>query len=83
MEPIFKTSFLGFSVKVYPNRVEYNPLFMGKRIILAKQIASVEMGMPGVQELIIETAGGKRQRVVVHLGAKTALRDAILGIVAS
>lgn len=80
MEPVFKTSLLGFAVKVYSDHIEYNPFFTGKKIILAKQIASVEMGFPGVQELIIETTGGKQHRIVVRLGAKNALRDAILGI---
>lgn len=80
MEPLFKTSFLGLSVKVFPDRVVYSRWGVGDQIILAKQIASVEMSVVGVMELTIETTGGKKYPIVVYLDHKQALRDAILSI---
>lgn len=83
MEPIFKTSLLGTSVSVFPDRIVYRQMWglSGDQIILAKQIASVEMGMLGIQQLTLETSGGKKYKLLVRLKDKKALREAILGII--
>lgn len=81
MEPIFISRFPGFDVKVYPDRVSYNPLFVAEQIIMAKQIASVSMGIVGTQEITVETTGGKKHKLIVGLNQKPKLRDAILSII--
>lgn len=50
-EPLFETSYLGFRVKVFSTRVEYKQLIETKTIPI-NQIASVELGMPGLWQVL-------------------------------
>lgn len=76
MEELAKSSYAGFTLKVYPNRVEYKKLFQ-KNVIPINQIASVELGMPMLAQIVIETTGGKKYKIPVSLGSKGKIRDAI------
>lgn len=78
MEPIFETNVAGFKAKVYPDRVTYKFIFFNELIIPIKQIASVEVAMPGVQQVTVETTGGKRYKMVIRLRDKESFRNAIL-----
>lgn len=75
-EPIFETSFLGFKVSVFKEQIVYKNLLV-KHIVPVKQISSVEVGIPGLQQIIIETTGGKKHKVVVRLRDKDKLVEAI------
>lgn len=77
--PIFETSFLGNSVQVFSSYLTYKNGFFGKaESIPLKQIASVDYCMSGVQQIIIETTGGKKIKILVRLRDKSALHSAIL-----
>lgn len=79
--PIFQTSCMGFKTTVYENRVSYKFLLGAETNIPIKQIASVELGMPLLQQVIIETTGGKQHKLVVEIGGdKEKLRDAIYSL---
>ena len=78
MEPLFQTSILGFKVSLFPQYLKYKKALFGPEITIPlEQIASVESGMSGVQQVTIETAGGKKEKMVVKLKDKQALTDAI------
>lgn len=76
MEPLFKTSYLGSTVKVFPTHLEWSMLFK-KQSVPINQIASIELGVPMYAQVVIETTGGKKFKVPVGLGEKNKLRDAI------
>lgn len=76
MEPIASSHYAGFTLKVYPNRVEFNKLFQ-KNVIPINQIASVEIGMPMLAKITIQTTGGKKFKIPVSLHSKGKIRDAI------
>lgn len=81
MNPIFETSFLGSRARVYSDRVEYRPFYLvGDQIIPIKQISSVVMAMAGVQQVTIETTGGKAYQLIIRLSQKEPFRDAILKV---
>ncbi len=77
---IFETKCMGFKTTVYANRVAYKFILGSETSIPIKQIASVEVGMPLLQQVIIETTGGKRHKFVVAVGQKDKLRDAIYDV---
>lgn len=78
-KPIFETSLFGLGVRVFPSYLAYKKGFLGReQSIPFKQIASVESTLPGVQQIVIETAGGKKIKIFVRLRDKKALHDAIL-----
>lgn len=81
MDPIFETSFLGTRAKVFSDKVTYKVFFGAERIIPIKQISSVQVSMPGVQRVIVETTGGKRYKMVINLLDKEKFRDAILKLI--
>ena len=75
-EPIFQTSYLGFKVAVYSDRLVYRELWQ-KNTIPIQQIASVDLGMPFYGQIIIETAGGKKFKIPVKNSAKKKIDEAI------
>lgn len=78
-KPLFETSTLGIRARVFKDKVTYRPFpLSGERAIPMSQIASVEMGMAGQQQVTIETTGGKQYKIVVRLRDKEAFRDAVL-----
>lgn len=77
MEPLFQTSLMGFRVFVYPDRVAYRKMWSGEQSVPLSQIASVTVAMMGVQQVTIETTGGKKIKMPVALSDKDKLRDAI------
>ncbi len=58
-EPLYKTSYLGFWIKVYPNRVEFKNS-VGTKSIPMGQIASVQLAMAMMMKITIETTGGQK-----------------------
>lgn len=78
-QTIFETSFLGFKVSVFKNQIVYRNL-LTRHIIPVRQIASVEVGIPGMQQIIIETTGGKKHKIVVRLRDKEKLVQTITNI---
>lgn len=79
MQPIFETSTIFFRVKVYKTHVSYKFGFFGSETTIpVKQIASVDSKMGGVQEIILETTGGKKVKLLVRLRDKEALKNAII-----
>ena len=68
---IFETKCAGFKVTVYSNRVAYKFFFGSETSIPIKQIASVEVGMPLLQQVKIETTGGKIYKLVVKVVKRT------------
>ena len=61
--PLFETRYAGISVKVFSNRVEFEILKSGVKSIPINQIASVQLGMIGIYQIIIETSGGKKYKI--------------------
>lgn len=61
-QPLFKTSYLGFWIKVYANRVEFKNN-TGKRSIPLNQVASIQQSMLGVMSIKLETTGGKKYKI--------------------
>lgn len=64
-------------VTLHPSRLTFRKLGMEEESIALNQIASVSVAMPLVQQIIIETAGGKKIKLVVRLRDKKKLRDLI------
>lgn len=79
MPPIFETSLLGFKVSVFENHISYKKLFGigGETSIPINQISSIDIGLPGLQQISIETTGGKKINIPVSLKSKNKLIDAI------
>lgn len=61
-KPNFETSYLGFWIRVFPNRVEFKS-GPGSQNIPITQIASIQVGMVGLMQIIIETTGGKKYKI--------------------
>lgn len=61
-EPIYKTNYLGFWIRVYKNRIEFKNN-VGKKSIPISQVASVDQAMLGVLKITIETTGGKKYKI--------------------
>jgi hypothetical protein len=81
MEPIFQTSIMGFKVSLFPQFIKYKQLLFGPETTIAlDQIASIESGMAGMQQIIIETTGGKKIKMPVKLKDKQNLIDAIYNV---
>lgn len=74
--PIFETSCLGFKASLFKDRLVYKP-FLGSQIIPISKIASVEVGMPGLQQITVESTGGKSHKLVVRLRDKQKLVELI------
>lgn len=68
---------MGFSIALYPSHLSYRPMGTGEQIIPLKQISSVTVAMPLMQQIIVNTTGGEAIKMVVRLRDKKALRDAI------
>jgi hypothetical protein len=62
MKPIFETNYLGFWIKVFPSRVDFKS-GPGEQSIPINQISSVQLGMVGYMQIVLETAGGKKYRI--------------------
>lgn len=61
-EPIYSTSYLGFWIKVFSNRVEFKS-GAGTQNIPINQIASIQLGMMGHMQVTLETSGGKKYTI--------------------
>lgn len=77
MSALFETSCMGFRVTLHPNRLTFSKMGMEEESIALSQIASVSVAMPLVQQIIVETTGGKKLKLVVRLRDKKKLRDLI------
>lgn len=61
-EPLYETNYLGFWIKVFKNRVEFKS-GVGTQNIPISQIASIQLGMMGHMQVVIETTGGKKYKI--------------------
>jgi hypothetical protein len=61
-KPLYETSYVGFWIKVYPNRVEFKN-GVGSESIPINQVASVRLPMMGIWNITLETTGGERYTV--------------------
>jgi hypothetical protein len=78
-EPLYQSNFLGFWVKVYPNRVDFKPASgFGSDSIPIAQIASVYTPPLGTMKITIETTGGKKISIPTNKkkGVQQAIYDA-------
>lgn len=66
---IFETSILGSKFSIFEDRIVYTLLFK-KQVIPMHHITSVEDPMPGLQQIKIETKGGKIFKPVIRLKDK-------------
>ena len=73
-EPLFKTSYMGFWINIYPNRVEFKS-GVGSKSIPINEIASIQLSMFGVGKITLETAGGTKYSIPTH--KKKAVQQAI------
>lgn len=71
---LYETNYLGSSVKVFPDRVVFKMLFK-ETSIPVHQISSVELGIMGHMQVIIETSGGKKYKIPTT--KKNEVREAI------
>ncbi len=61
-DPIYQTSYMGFWIKVYHNRVDCKS-GLGSQSIPINQIASVQIARMGVFQVTLETSGGKKYSI--------------------
>lgn len=80
-ESIFKTSFLGNQVIIYPDHLSFKKLLgiLGTTDIPINQIAGVDVTLVGI--VIIETTGGRRYALpLLGPGRAKKIKEAILQI---
>lgn len=65
MNPIYETNYLGYWIKVFPNRVIFK-LLVGENSIPINDIASIQLGMMGLWQITLETTGGKKYKIPCH-----------------
>jgi putative oligomerization/nucleic acid binding protein len=61
-DPLYQTSYMGFWIKVYPNRVDFKA-GPGSQSIPINQIASVQLAQMGILKVTLETSGGKKYSI--------------------
>jgi hypothetical protein len=61
-QPLYATSYIGFYIRIYPNRVEFRAA-PGRQSIPLAQIASVQLGMMGIWQITLETTGGQKYSI--------------------
>jgi len=64
-EPLYKTSFGGFWIRVYSNRVDFKA-GAGSESVPINQIASVHLAVIGIMKITLETTGGKKYNIPTH-----------------
>lgn len=69
-EPLFATSTLGHGIKVSADRIDFKS-GAGKQSVPIGQIASVNTAMMGMNQITIETAGGKKYKIPCNKKAET------------
>lgn len=71
---IYKTNYMGFWIKVYPDRIDFKS-GAGRQSVPITQIASIKQSLIGFMRITIETTGGKKYKIpTLH---KQAVQDAI------
>ncbi len=55
--PLYQTTYLGFYIRVFPDRVEFKHS-SGPQSVPINQIASVQVGMPLLMQITLETVSG-------------------------
>jgi hypothetical protein len=61
-EPIYQTSYMGFWIKVYPNRVDFKS-GVGTQSIPLNQIVSIQPGTMGILQITLESTGGMKYAI--------------------
>lgn len=71
---IYETNYIGAWIKVFPNRVEFKA-GAGTQNIPINQVASIQLGMMGYMQIVIETTGGIKYKIPCH--KKKEVKNAI------
>jgi Short C-terminal domain len=76
-EAIYESHYMGFWIKVYPNRVEFRD-GLGSKSIPINQIASVQLDRMGFLQITLETIGGRQYTIPTakKRGVQQAIYDA-------
>jgi hypothetical protein len=61
-DPLYQTSYMGFWIKIYPNRIDFKA-GAGSQSIPLNQIASVQLGSMGIWQITLESTGGKKYAI--------------------
>ena len=61
-QPFYSSNYMGFWIRIYPNRIEFKAGIGSQSIPLA-QIASVQLAMPLVMQITLETTGGQKYKI--------------------
>lgn len=61
-QPLYATSYMGFFIRIYPNRIEFKA-GVGSQSVPLGQIASVQVGPPLFAQIVIETTGGQKYTI--------------------
>ncbi|HEX7017423.1 MAG TPA: SHOCT domain-containing protein [Patescibacteria group bacterium] len=59
---LYETSYMGSNIKVFPNKLVFKMMGIEQSIPIG-QIASVELGMPMLWQIVVETTGGKKYKI--------------------
>jgi hypothetical protein len=62
-DTIFESHYMGFWIKVYPNRVDFKDAGLGSKSIPINQIASVQVARMGIFQVTFETSGGQKYKI--------------------
>lgn len=73
-QPLYATSYMGFYIRIYPNRIEFKVGIGGQSIPLG-QIASVQVGPVLFSQIVLETTGG--QKYTIPTKRKKEVKQAI------
>ena len=76
-DPICETSHMGFKIRIFSNRVEYKPALQGTKSIPLSQIASIELGMPLVAQIVVTTNSGEKVKMPCKMKAKKEVQAEI------
>ncbi len=82
-QPLFESKLGGYRIFVYPNRVVYKGLMGTEEAIMTKQIVGVTLGLFFQSNIVIQTADGKKHKLLIKPGEKEKMRDAIYGVMNS
>ena len=74
LKSLYETNYMGFWIKVFPNRVEFKD-GAGSKNIPISQIASIQLGMIGLMQVVVETTGGEKYKIPSH--KKKEVKEAI------
>lgn len=63
-QPFYASSYMGFYIRIYPNRIEFKA-GLGEQSIPLAQVASVQVARMFVYQITLETTGGQKYGIPV------------------